>query len=176
MINVRLKIGDSEIYDTFKKWGLIYISSDHRVEAPIKKRESTSYAEYAGENIDNRSVQDAFDYVVQFLIETPNKYLTSANAKIAAFNNALWEAELDEDGVQIGDVRKYKEVVFYNDYKRVKIVGYPEPIAEAKEFYRRERDCVLVEFKIRVSKPQKCDFNMNQGIGELKIGETFKIY
>lgn len=176
MINVRLKIGDDDIYDTFKQWGLIYIESDNYTEAPIKKRESTVYAEQSGENLDTRTVQDAFDYVVTFLIETPNKYLSSANAKIDAFNRCLWEPEMDEDGFQIGNIRKYKEVVFFNDYKRVKIVGYPEPISKPEKFYRSDHDCVIVDFKIRVSHPEKCEFNMNQGLGTLKIGESFKIF
>ena len=44
MIKVRLQIADGEIFDTYDKWGLIYVSSDNRTEAPIKSRESTQYA------------------------------------------------------------------------------------------------------------------------------------
>lgn len=158
MIRVRLQIGDGEILDTFEGWGLIYISADNRTEAPIKTRETTSYAEEAGEHIDPRTVQNAFDYSVKFLIECPNKNLENANVKIAAFNAALYTQALHSD------IRTYKEVVFYNDYNRVKIVGYPEPIAQPTDFYRRHDgralDCAQVELKIRVSDPSKCDFNM----------------
>lgn len=157
MIRGRLQIGDGEILDTYKGWGFIYMDADERTEAPIKTRETTSYAEEAGEHIDPRTVQDAFDYTVKFLIECPNCNLENANAKIAAFNKALYSASYNSD------IRTYKEVTFYNDYNRVKIVGLPEPIAQPTDFFRRQDgsalDCAQVELKIRVSDPSKCDFN-----------------
>lgn len=159
MITSRIQIGTGGIRDTYEGWGMIYVSADNRTEAPIKKRETTSYAEDAGEYIDPRTVQDAFDYKVKFIIEAPNHNLVNANAKIAAFNKALY---LQEAG---SDIRTYKEVTFYDDYKRVKIVGLPSPIAEPTEFYRRQdgsvMDCVVVELTIHVSNPTKCDFNMS---------------
>lgn len=163
MIDVRIKIGDGTAHDTFTKWGLIYLESDHRTEAPIKKRESSSYAEDAGEHLDRRTVQDAFDYTVKFLIEAPNNNLENANVKIREFNDALWDWERDENNARVGDVRRYKQVTFHNDYKRVKIVGIPEPIAEPKEFYRHSKlgtmDCAVVEFKIRVDNPTLCEWD-----------------
>lgn len=163
MINVRLQIGnDGDILDTFAGWGLIYLDADERTEAPIKKRKATSYAEKAGENLDPRSVPDAFDYTVKFLIQTPNRFLTSANAKIAEFNRALYDVKPDPDS----DVRIYKTVTFFNDFNRVKIVGIPEPIAQPTDFYRRSDgsalDCAQVEFKIRVCNPLLCDFNLGE--------------
>lgn len=158
MIRGRIQIGGGEILDTFDGWGFIYMDADERTEAPIKKRETTSYAEEAGEYLDPRTVQDAFDYKVKFLIECPNRNLENANAKIAAFNSALYTTSYNSD------IRTYKEVTFYNDYNRVKIVGFPEPIAQPTDFFRRQDgsalDCAQVELKIRVSDPKKCDFNM----------------
>lgn len=156
MINGRLKIGDGDIQDVFEQWGLIYISSDNRFEAPTKGFASTSYAEEAGEHTDPRTVPDAFDYKVKFLVMAPNKNLINANAKIAALNQALYsEASTG--------VRTYKQVTFYNDYKRVKIVGYPQPIDEATEFWRDKKgkvhDCVQIEWTIRVNNPTLCDFS-----------------
>lgn len=157
MITARIQIGDGDVLDTFKGWGLIYLSADNRTEAPIKGRAASSYAEEPGEHLDPRTVQDAFDYTVRFLIQTPNSFLTSANAKIAALNQAMYEES-------VSGVRTYKEVTFYNDYKRVKIVGLPDPIAEPTDFYRRQdgsvMDCVQIDLKIRVSDPTKCDFNL----------------
>ena len=159
MITVRIQIGDGAILDTYEGHGLIYKEADHRTEAPIKKRDASSYVEQAGENTDRRTVQDAFDYKVQFVIEAPNKNLQNANAVIAAFNRKLYAQPANSD------IRTYKEVTFYNDYKRVKIVGIPEPIAEPKELYRRQNgdvmDCAVVELTIRVSDPTKCDFDMS---------------
>lgn len=157
MINVRIKIGDGAIEDTFAAHKLIYKESDHRVEAPIKKRDVTSYAEEAGDNTDPRTVQDAFDYKVTFIIDGQNTDLANVNAIIAAFNAKLYTQPANSD------IRTYKEVTFYNDFKRVKIVGLPEPIAECKELYRMVNgyDCAIVEFTIHVSDPTKCDFNLS---------------
>lgn len=159
MITCRIQIEDGQILDTYEGHKLIYKESDNRTEAPIKKRDTSSYVEQAGENTDPRTVQDAFDYKVQFIIEAPNKNLQNANAVIAAFNKKLYTQPANSD------IRTYKEISFYNDYKRVKIVGIPEPIAEPKELYRRQNgevmDCAVVELTIHVSDPTKCDFDMS---------------
>ena len=159
MIKVRIQIGNGAIEDTYSKWGLIYLDADERTEAPIKAREVTSYAEEAGEHVDPRSVPDAFDYTAKFLIEAPNQNLVNANAKIAAFNKALYTQESGSD------IRTYKEVTFYNDFNRGKIVGIPEPISEPTSLYRRQNgsvlDCAQVELKIRVTDPTKCDFDLS---------------
>ena len=157
MIRVRIQIGDGAIEDTFDAHKLIYKESDHRVEAPIKKRDTTTYAEQAGGNTDPRTVQDTFDYKVQFIIDAQNTNLANVNAIISAFNAKLYTQPANSD------IRTYKEVTFYNDYKRVKIVGLPEPIAECKELYRTVNgyDCAIVEWTIRVSNPTKCDFNLS---------------
>lgn len=156
MINVRIKIGDGSVQDTYAAHKLIYQESDHRTEAPIKKRETTSYAEEAGEHIDPRTVQDAFDYKVRFIIDGQNTNLANVNAIVAAFNAKLYTQEAGSD------IRTYKEVTFYNDYKRVKIVGLPEPIAEPQELRRSKNgyDFAIVELTIHVSDPTKCDFNL----------------
>lgn len=159
LIPSRIQIGDGPVEDFFKKFGFIYMDADPRTEAPIKARTTTSYAEEAGEHVDPRTVPDAFDYTAKFLIEAPNRDFTNANAKIAAFNKALYSVERGSD------IRRYKQITFYNDHQRVKIVGIPEPIAQPTDFYRRSNgsamDCVQVELKIRVADPTKCDFNLN---------------
>lgn len=155
MINVRIKIGDGAIEDTFAAHKLIYMEADHRTEAPVKKRDTTSYAEEAGEHTDPRTVQDAFDYKATFIIDAQDKNLVNVNAIVAAFNAKLYTQPSGSD------IRTYKEVTFYNDFKRVKIVGLPEPIAEPKELKRSRNgyDFAEVEFVIHVSDPTKCDFN-----------------
>ncbi len=159
MIRTRIQIGDGTIEDFYSKWGFIYMDADERTEAPVKERAVSNYAEEAGEHTDPRTVQAPFDYTAKFLIEAPNKNLLNANAKIAAFNAALYS---QQEG---SDIRRYKTVTFYNDYNRVKIVGIPEPIAEPASFYRRQdgsqMDCAEVELKIRVGDPKQCDFNLS---------------
>lgn len=154
MINVRIKIGDGAIEDTFTAHKLIYIGADNRTEAPIKKRDASSYVEQAGENTDPRTVQDAFDYKVRFIIDGQNTSLANVNAVIAAFTRKLYTQSAGSD------IRTYKEVTFYNDFRRVKIVGLPEPIAEPTKMSRSKNgyDFAEVEFVIHVSDPTKCNF------------------
>lgn len=175
MIESRIQIGDGATEDFRSKWGFIYMDADERTEAPIKKRDAISYVEEAGEHTDPRTVQAAFDYTAQFLIEAPNYNMRNANSVIAKFNKALYTQEADSG------IRHYKRVTFFNDHNRVKIVGLPEPIAEPKEFYRRDdgsqMDCVLVELKIRVDNPAACDFDLSvgEGIGYMVIEQDFII-
>lgn len=157
MINVRIKIGEGAVEDTFAAHKLIYMDADHRTEAPIKKRDVSSHPGEAGEHTDPRTVQDAFDYKVTFIIDGQNTDLKNVNAIVAAFNRKLYTQPTGSD------IRTYKEVTFYNDFKRVKIVGLPEPIAEPKDMKRSRNgyDFAQVEFVIRVSDPTKCDFNLS---------------
>lgn len=155
MITVRLKIGDGAIQDT-RDFGLVYLDSDKRTAAPTKGFESTSYPEEEGEHIIPKTVDDAFDYMVKFFVQADS--IQNAVAKIAAFNDSLFTQEEESD------VKTYKLVEFYNDYKRHKIVGYPSPIDEPTEFWRdpdnQVNDVVIVEWKIRVNKPSLCDFSL----------------
>lgn len=154
MINVRIKIGDGAIEDTFAAHGLIYMDADNRTEAPIKKRDVTTYAEQAGDNTDPRTVQDAFDYKVQFIIDGQDKDMKRVSEIVAAFNKKLYTQPANSD------IRTYKEVTFYNDFKPCKIVGIPEPIAEPKEFKKSRNgyEFAQVELVIHVSDPTKCNF------------------
>ena len=155
MLTARIKIGDGAIQDT-QVYGLVYLDSDKRLAAPTKGFEATSYPEEEGEHIMPKTVDAAFDYKAKFFIQADS--LENANEKIAAFNSELYTQEQDSD------VKTFKQVEFYNDYKRHKIVGYPQPIAEATEFWRdrtnQVNDVVVVEWTIRVTKPSLCDFSL----------------
>lgn len=177
MIRVRIQIGDGAIEDTFTAHKLIYKESDNRTEAPVKKRDVSSYVEQVGENTDSRTVQDAFDYKVTFIIEGRNRNLVNVNSIVAAFNRKLYTQ------AEGSDIRIYKEVTFYNDFKRVKIVGVPEPIAEPKKMLRSRSgiDYAEVELTIRVTDPGQCDWNMaaveeSYGAGDLVRGRWYGIY
>lgn len=155
MLIVRLQIGDGQIIDT-QEYGLVYLDSDKRTGAPNKGFEATAYPEEEGEHIIPKTVDAAFDYTVKFFIQADT--LENANEKIDAFNQLL-HGEPDENGL-----KEYYIVTFYNDYKRHKIVGYPSEISEATDFWRDRRnqvnDVVVVEWKIRVTKPSLCDFSI----------------
>lgn len=155
MLTARIKIGDAAVADT-QTYGLVYLDSDKVTGAPSKGFESTSYPEEGGEHIIPKTVDAAFDYKVKFFIQADS--VVDANAKIAAFNAALYTQASGSD------VKTYKKVEFYNDYKRHKIVGYPSEISEAQEFWRdmknQVNDVVVVEWTIRVNKPSLCDFSL----------------
>lgn len=156
MRGVRIKIGDGAIEEMHIAHGLIYIDADNRTGAPIKKRDSTSYVEQAGENTDRRTVEDVFDYKVRFIIDGQDTDLRSVNAVVASFNRKLYSQTPGSD------IRRYKEVTLYNDVKRVKVVGLPEPITEPTKMSRSRGgyDFAEVELTIHVGEPAKCDFNL----------------
>lgn len=145
--------------DSYDQWGFIYIESDKRTAAPEKKRETSTYAEQEGENTDPRTVDDVFDYKVKFLIECPNYNMDNANKKIVAFNKAIREVDSDTG------IKTCRRITLWNYYKRVKITGIPEVIAEPTEFYRDRNgnslDCVLFELTIHVDKPSECEFDIS---------------
>lgn len=157
MIKVRLQINNGDILDTIDAYGLVYVSSDHRFEAPIKEFDKTSYPEQEGENIIAKTVSDAFDYKVKWFVKADGS-LANANKVIANFNAKLYSKAEGQD------VLTFNTVTFYNDYKKVKIVGTPSLIQEATEFWRdangKQHDVVCVEWVIRVSKPSACNFNL----------------
>ena len=157
MIKVRLQIGDGDIVDTIDGYGLVYLSSDNVFQAPLKAFATTNYAEENGEHSSNKTTLDAFDYKVEFLVRANGK-VENANATIANFNSLLYTQEKNSD------IKVFKEVSFYNDYKKVLIVGRPSLINEAREFWRDANglchDVVKVEWVIRVSNPSKCNFNL----------------
>lgn len=165
MIRVRIHIEGVGVADSFDEYGMIYISSDNVFAPPTKGFETTQYAEKDGENVDQRTVDDAFDYTTTFLIETPNRDLTNANSKIAAINSLMYTK------AEGSSIKTFRKLTIYNDYKRVRIVGIPSPIEEVSDddFFRDNNgnllDCVKVKLKLRVTEPQKCDFNVPTGDG-----------
>jgi len=159
MIKSLIQIDGGEVKDFYEEFGFIYMDADERT-APDEKDDAVSnYAEQAGENRDGRTVDAPFDYTAKFLVEAPNKDLTNVNVKVNNFNRAVRET------IAGSDVKRKKEIAFYNQLNRVKIVGYPQPIAVPTECYHSNRygelDFAVVELKIRVSAPHKCDFELN---------------
>lgn len=158
MIKVRMQIGDEPIYDSYEKWGFIYLSSDNRTAAPEKAMDEVSYAGANGKSVDPRVVLDAFDYKITFLLQAANDDLQNANVRIKEWNEAIRESVTGSS-----TIKKCKTITLYNDYKRVKIVGIPDLIAEPTEFYRCKGvdDCVKIELTIHVYDPDKCSFSIS---------------
>ena len=162
MITARIQIEDGQILDTYEGWGFIVMGNGDdkkHFAPPEKKRDKSSYPEEAGAHEDPRTVDDEFDYKIQFLIEAPNRNLVNANSKIKAWNDAVRERTAESD------VKRCKTVTLYDDRMRTKIVGIPEIIHEVgeKDFFRRQdgsvMDCVVATLTIHVSDPMLCDFN-----------------
>lgn len=158
MIRTKLRIGTGGLVDATDSYGLIYLSSDKRFSAPIKKRDTTTYAEEDGEHLDPRVVYDAFDYKVTFVIEAPNSDLTGVNATIKLLNNLMFP--VNSKGIKTG-----VPIEFHNPLDRVMIVGYPNPIAEATKVFRHTSnneglEWAQIEMTIRVTNPNLCNFNL----------------
>lgn len=158
MIRSLIQIEDGEVLDFQSVFGFVYVDADERTAPDEKEDAVTSYAEQAGENRDLRTVYAPFDYSATFIIEAPNSDLSNVNARIADFNSAIRETIS-------GDVMRKRQIAFYNLLNRVKIVGYPELIAQPADVYHSailgELDWAEVSLKIRVSDPSLCDFNLN---------------
>lgn len=156
MTRISFNFGDGVEVDSYDGFGFIYLSSDNIFSPPIKEFEEVSFPEEDGAHIDARTTFDTFDYKVTFAIEAPNKNLTSANAKIDAFNKALYSKD--------GDISQFKEITLTNKHKRVKVVGYGKPIETATKFFRDNNglvwDVAVVELVLHIVKPQLCDFNL----------------
>lgn len=156
MKRISFNFGDGVEMDSYDSFGLIYLSSDNIFSPPIKAHEEVSFPEEDGAHIDARTTFDAFDYKITFALEAPNKNLTSVNAKIDAFNKALYTED--------GEIKTFKEITVTNTLKRVKVVGYGKPIEAATKFFRDKHgnvwDTAVVDFTLRIVKPQLCDFNL----------------
>lgn len=159
MIRSLIQIENGVVRDFYDAFGFIYLDADERTAPDEKEDASTSYAEQTGENRDGRTVDAAFDYTASFLVEAPNKDTTNVNLKIKEFNQAIREQTSGSN------IKRKREIAFYNLLNRVKIVGTCEPIAEPKSVYHSNRygelDYAQIELKIRVSDPSKCDFALN---------------
>lgn len=156
MIKSRIKIEDGQIYDLESLFGLVQVSSDNIFAAPVKAFEQTTYPEQAGVNILPVTVDDTFEYKATFFVSAKGG-LETANWKIEEFNKAIAK--------EVNGIKHIKQITFYNDYKKVKIVGYPTPISNATEFWRdssgKLHDVVCVELVIKVTNPSLCNFNLD---------------
>lgn len=159
MLTARLKIGANGTVQDTQYYGLVYLSSDKMLGAPTKGFETTSYPEEEGEHILPKTVDAPFDYKVRFYVKAEGS-TEKANAKVAAFNALLYSQATGSD------TKVFNQVYFYDDYKRVLIVGYPQPISEAEELWRDTKghthDVCVVEWTIRVNKPSLCNFNYSE--------------
>lgn len=171
MIKSRIKIGNGDIYDFESLFGFIQVSSDNIFGAPVKPFEQTSYPEKAGVNILPLTVEDTFEYKATFFISAKGGFET-ANWKIEEFNNAVAE--------EVNGIKHIKQITFYNDYKKVKIVGYPTPISNATEFWRdssgKLHDVVCVELTIKVTNPSLCNFNLDSEDYEVSYVQNEAFY
>ena len=156
MIRSSIQIENGLIDDFYDAFGFIYLDADKRTAPDEKQDAVTSYAEEPREHRDGRTCYAPFDYTAKFLIEAPNLDLPNVNTKITAFNEAIREQ------IPGSELRRKKSITFYNYKERVKIVGYPELVAQPTELYRSPKlgmmEAAVVELKIRVDDPTKCDF------------------
>lgn len=171
MIKWSIKISNEDGFaDLTEKWGLIPLSIDHRMSAPIKARDKSAYAEQRGVNIDTRAVYDTFEVTAKVCAIAKN--VQHVNCLISAFNEAIFIKRDDSD---IVDVQK---VVLLDHDKHRALVGYPkQPLGtEPEEWFRvGDEEVAVMDLVIEVADPNECDFDYHEGVGYWVIGSTFKI-
>lgn len=168
MIRWRIQIAQGEMADIFAKWGLIPLSIDNRLAAPLKSQDVTSYAGQSGENVDSRAVKAAFDFKAKFAVYTHGG--KKATTLIKAFNDAIL---VRRAGTDIYD----KQVVALYDHKSRKIVGLAQPLGEEPEKFVKVNgeQFAVVELTLRVTDPEACSFDVASAVGEMAIGQDFII-
>lgn len=154
-----IQIDNGERQDTRDAFGLIYLSSDKWLAAPTRAYTASSYAEEAGEHIDNRTTEEAYDYKITFLVEVFSKQINDGihvNTRIAQLNNAMFAKSADSD------ILTARQVTIYDLTKHRKIVGFPKRISEPKDeniFYYKNQELAVIELSLRVTDPTLCDFD-----------------
>lgn len=163
MMRADIQIENGERQDTRDAFGLTYLSSDKLLAAPVRAYEATSYAEQAGENIDPRTTEEAFDFKITFCTESidPRVSMRRTSTLIKKINDALFSR------TQGGDIMTARKVTIY-DYPRNRvIVGYPKPITEPEDdqyFISRSQEFAVVSLNLRVTNPNECDFDWEESI------------
>lgn len=159
MMRADIQIENGQRQDTRDAFGMIYLSSDKLFAAPTRAYEATSYAEEAGEHIDPRTTEEAFDFKITFVTEVTGGQIESGlhvNTCVAALNNALFSKPANSD------ILTARKVTIYDLTKHRKIVGYPKRISEPREddvFYSHNQEFAVIELNLRVTDPKLCDFD-----------------
>ena len=153
MATIELAIDGGAAVDMEEVYGLRYIGSDNRFGAPIREMAVSKYAEEAGEHTDRRTVEEAFDYKIRFVIEAVPGRLTGVNYRIAQLNNAM--RKVAAGGGQVVTFRRW---TLYNGHKGVRISGIPRPIEEVERWWRDGMECAVVELTIHADRPGECSF------------------
>lgn len=98
MMKAGIQIGEGTVKDSLGGYGLIYLESDQIFDAPTKDYDKTSYIEEAGEHIDRRTVADAFDFKIKFLVRTyggarvyPNENLLRGTQNFEVSGGKTWD-------------------------------------------------------------------------------------
>ena len=161
MMRADIQIENGPRQDSREAFGFIYLSSDNRFAAPTRAYETTSYAEEAGEHIDPRTVEEAFDFKIAFATEVLTGEIEGGvhvNTRVAAINNAMFSRDADSD------ILTARQVTIYDLTKHRKITGIPKPIAEPRDediFYSHNQEFAVVELNLRVTNPKLCDFDFS---------------
>lgn len=122
MIRCSFDIGGN-VVDTFDAYRFIYVESDDRLHPAVVANEETSYADETGCHSTRKYIPTGFEYKIRFLVLARNIVGDRVNTWIRKFLNDI------HDGDEL------KDIVFYNEYKRIKVKGQLKGI-EYSDFYR----------------------------------------
>jgi len=142
---MRIQIEQGDIVDIID-YGFYLGKSPNTIVCDLKDSNfvTTDFPENDGDTLFVKPIptKKAFEYPITFIYVSTE--INTANQVISNFYNSL-----------LG-----KKVTIYNDYKKVKVVGYVKSFKGA-DFYRDEQDIITFEVTFYVPKPQECDFNLS---------------
>ena len=144
---IRIKIGNSSIYDAISTWGFHLMDSDDIVVAPLKDYEYQQYPESAEVEIYPYTTKKPFDYSCT-LLAIGNE--STVNTTIKNFYDSLFETTSGSD------LLRALPLTIYNDWKGIRATGYIKGL-EGSDSYPKlteyEKGAFLFKLQIFVSDP-----------------------
>ena len=131
--------------DLVEQYDFHLLESPARVLAPIREYETVSFPEHAESEIDNRTVEQPFDYQISLGCWADEN---TVNANIRAFYNSLFVKESEDTDVLVA-----REIELFNNYKNVKMKGYAKKWDEKTYTIQGEKGLLMFDFVLHVNNP-----------------------
>lgn len=144
---LRIQIGGDPIINMQTVLKFHLMESPNILNAPQRAYETEVYPENSGVKVHAVTTTEQFDYKVKLCFFGTT---LAANAAIVNFYASLF--------TKSGDLMKAKELVLYNDFKGIKIVGYAKSQDISNTIFEVAKDVVMFDFVIQITNPNKCVF------------------
>jgi hypothetical protein len=119
----------------------------------LREYETEVYPEHDGVIIYPYTTHEAFEYTCKFL------YMGT----LEQLNNSIWHLWNELFDTYTAETKRAKETTLYNDYKAVKVVGYPQAMT-GEDFKQLDPNGLWeTNFTIYVADPSKCVWSSTAG-------------